>query len=227
MEKKETQSYYQQYLTIVLSVLIILTIILLIKLSSRSSHKDADFQISYASESALFEKHSEPKPQEVKPQPVKGKEESKKSEDPMEKENLLVDLNSATKEELMELPGVGPKMAEAMIQYREENKGFSSEKDLMNISGIGEKRYKRIEPFIKKISGSSSEDNNPAETNSDHSYGQKQTKSKTVKFPENSSGIVCAKCGQRVAIHKSREYHTKPYCPLCLSYLFKKTSQNS
>ena len=145
----------------------------------------------------------------------------------MEKENLRVDLNSATKEELMELPGVGTKMAEALIQYREENKGFSSQKDLMNISGIGEKRYKRIEPFIKKISGNSLENLDSAETHSDHSYGQKQNMSKAVKSSENLSGIVCTKCGQRVSIHKSREYHTKPYCPLCLNYLFEKESQKS
>ncbi len=226
MEKKETQSYYQYYLTIVLSLLIVLTILLLIKLSSRSVHKDHDFQISYASEKKLFEEHSELKPLGTLPLPIKAKEESKKSEDPMEKENLLVDLNCATKEELMELPGVGPKMAEAMMQYREENKGFSSEKDLMNISGIGEKRYKRIEPFIKKISGNSSTDLHLSQTNSDHSNVRKQNASKAVKSPEYLSGIVCAKCGQRVSIHKSREYHSKPYCPHCLTYLFKKTSQN-
>ena len=223
MEKK-TQSYSQQYLMIVLSVLIVLTIILLIKLSSKVTLKDPVFQVSYASENVLPEKTGQAKPEKTDLPSVKAGKENIKAEDPMEKENLLVDLNSATKEELMELPGVGPKMAEAMMQYREENKGFSSEKDLMNISGIGEKRYKRIEPFIKKISGNSSENLNTEKTASDHSYGR--NKSNAAKSPENLSGIICRKCGQRVSIHKSREYRTKPYCPFCLSYLYEKTSDD-
>lgn len=222
MEKKETQSYYQHYLTVALSVLIVLTVLLLIKLSSKKNIQDPLFQVSYASENVLPEKVMQVKSKQADIPSGKSKEENKKIEDPMEKETLLVDLNSATKEELMELPGVGPKMAEAMLQYREENKGFSSEKDLMNISGIGEKRYKRIEPFIKKISGNSCENLNPIHTEVKGKYEQK--KSNAVKSSENFSGIVCSKCGQRVSIHKSRDYYTKPYCPVCLSYLFEKTS---
>ena len=225
MEKKEIQSDYQQYLTIVLSILIVLIIILLVKLSFKTTIKDPVFQVSYAQETMLPEKSTEPESKESKIPSAKAKEENIKKEDPMEKETLLVDLNSATKEELMELPGVGPKMAEAMIQYREENKGFSSEKDLMNISGIGEKRYKRIEPFIKKISGTSSKNPHLSVTDSNNKYDQK--KGNEVKLSGISSEIVCSKCGQKVSIHKSREYHTKPYCPFCLSYLFEKTTADT
>lgn len=221
MEKKETQSYYQQYLTIVLSVLIVLTILLLIKLSSKKTIPDPVFQISYASENVLPEKPAQINPKEKKPPLVKDKEENKNTEDSLEKENLLVDLNSATKEELMELPGVGPKMAEAMLQYRQENNGFSTEKDLMNISGIGEKRFKRIEPFVKKISSNISESINAAPHSSNKKSESK--KNAVIQQPGNLTGIICKNCGQRAEIHKSRVYRIKPVCTYCLKNLFGKT----
>ncbi|WP_178139197.1 ComEA family DNA-binding protein [Hathewaya proteolytica] len=50
-----------------------------------------------------------------------------------------VNINLASKEELMKLPGVGEVKAEAIIQYRSESGNFQSPEDLKNVSGIGEK----------------------------------------------------------------------------------------
>lgn len=60
----------------------------------------------------------------------------------------LVNLNTATKEELMTLPGIGEAKAEAVIAYRQEQGGFSSIEDIMNISGIKEAVFSKIKDRI-------------------------------------------------------------------------------
>ena len=60
-----------------------------------------------------------------------------------------VNLNKATKEELMSLPGVGESRADSIIQYRNENGGFKSIEEIMQISGIKEGLFEKIKDFIK------------------------------------------------------------------------------
>ncbi len=60
-----------------------------------------------------------------------------------------ISLNSATKEELMTLTGVGENKALAIIKYREENNGFKKIEDIMNVSGIGEKAFEKIKDNLK------------------------------------------------------------------------------
>ena len=59
-----------------------------------------------------------------------------------------VDLNKATKEQLMELPGIGESKAEDIMAYREENGGFRSTEEIMNIKGIKEAVYSKIKDKI-------------------------------------------------------------------------------
>ena len=59
-----------------------------------------------------------------------------------------IDLNRATAEELQQLPGVGPAMSERILQYRKENRGFTSVDDLDNVRGIGPKTLEKIRPFV-------------------------------------------------------------------------------
>ena len=61
---------------------------------------------------------------------------------------VLVDLNTASKEELMTLPGIGEAKAEAILQYRSEHGGFSCAEDLLQISGIKEGVFSRIKDRI-------------------------------------------------------------------------------
>lgn len=60
----------------------------------------------------------------------------------------LININTATKDELMTLPGVGEVLAERIIAYRQEYGRFVTTQQLTDISGIGEQRYAQLEALV-------------------------------------------------------------------------------
>lgn len=52
-------------------------------------------------------------------------------------ETVIVDLNHASEEALCTLPGIGPKLAQSIIEWRETNGLFASPKDAAAVKGIG------------------------------------------------------------------------------------------
>lgn len=58
-----------------------------------------------------------------------------------------ININTASKDELMTLSGVGESKAIAIIEYRSKNK-FNTIEDIMNVSGIGESAFAKIKEFI-------------------------------------------------------------------------------
>ena len=61
--------------------------------------------------------------------------------------NTFININTATKEELMSLPGIGERKADSIIEYR-KNKPFNAIEDIMNISGIKEAAFNKIKDKI-------------------------------------------------------------------------------
>lgn len=49
-----------------------------------------------------------------------------------------IDLNSASRDELQELPGIGPTLAERIVSYRRQHGPFEQVEDLLQVAGIGE-----------------------------------------------------------------------------------------
>ena len=59
-----------------------------------------------------------------------------------------ININTATSEELVKLSGVGPKYAEAIIEYREEWGAFKTPEDIMQVQGIGQKTFEKNQEII-------------------------------------------------------------------------------
>ena len=59
-----------------------------------------------------------------------------------------ININTASKNELMDLPGIGPSLAENIVQHRNNNGAFNSIEDIMNVSCIAQGRFDRIKDRI-------------------------------------------------------------------------------
>ena len=74
-------------------------------------------------------------------------EENKNSESTEGKENK-VNINTANQSELDSLPGIGPSIAQRIIEYREENGNFQKIEDLQNVKGIGDAKFSDIKDNV-------------------------------------------------------------------------------
>jgi len=72
-----------------------------------------------------------------------------KRETPQPKQyTFRIDLNTATHGELQTLPGIGPKLAESIIQYRDQYLPIHDFDEIMNVRGIGEKKHGTMKPYF-------------------------------------------------------------------------------
>jgi competence protein ComEA len=60
----------------------------------------------------------------------------------------LLDLNRATEQDFDALPGIGPKLAERIIEYRQSVGAFHSLDELRAVKGIGKKKFELIRPLV-------------------------------------------------------------------------------
>lgn len=66
----------------------------------------------------------------------------------LSQQGQLVNINKANASELETLPGIGPKKASAILQFRQENGSFKGIEGLLEVSGIGQKTFDQLAPFI-------------------------------------------------------------------------------
>jgi len=66
----------------------------------------------------------------------------------LKKEIMKININTASKEELMKLTGIGEAISENILQYRETNT-FNKIEDIMNVDGIGDSKFNSIKENIK------------------------------------------------------------------------------
>ena len=59
-----------------------------------------------------------------------------------------VDINAASVDQLMSLPGIGAAKAAAIVKYRDEHGPYHSAEDLLEVKGIGEALLRKIQPHI-------------------------------------------------------------------------------
>ena len=72
----------------------------------------------------------------------------KKNTSKNELKEKSININTATKEELIAIPGIGDKISDRVIIYREEHGGFKNIEDIMNVKGIGKKKFEKMKPYI-------------------------------------------------------------------------------
>ena len=63
-------------------------------------------------------------------------------------QNTKVNINTANKEKLETLPGIGETTAQKIIDYREENGKFKSIEDIKNVGGIGDAKFNSLKDKI-------------------------------------------------------------------------------
>lgn len=63
-------------------------------------------------------------------------------------EAMRIHLNQAQEKDFEKLPGIGPKLAQAIVQYRAQNGNFSKAEELMKVKGFGKGRYERLRSFL-------------------------------------------------------------------------------
>ena len=71
-----------------------------------------------------------------------------KTQEDIKQEDNVVNINTATKEELLTITGIGESRADAIISYREENGNFNEIEDIKNVSGIGDSLFEKIKEYI-------------------------------------------------------------------------------
>lgn len=59
-----------------------------------------------------------------------------------------IDLNTATIEQLEQLPGIGPATAQAIVDFRRKSGPFQRVEDLLAVRRISEARFKKLRPYI-------------------------------------------------------------------------------
>lgn len=74
--------------------------------------------------------------------------QSKKEETQDDDSNMLININTSDKEDLMNIPGIGESKANSIIEYRNDN-SFQIIDDIKNVSGIGDSLFEKIKEYIK------------------------------------------------------------------------------
>ena len=66
-----------------------------------------------------------------------------------------INLNTATKDDLIALPGIGPAKAQAILDYRSAHGPFKSVEEVKDVKGIGAKRFEKLKGELKVVGASS------------------------------------------------------------------------
>ena len=98
------------------------------------------------SPSALSEPPVNNKQNKEPSQETRNNTKSQSTQEPVQQEKI--NINTASKDDLLSLPYIGDVKAQAIIDYRTANGPFATVDDLVNVKGIGPKTLEKLRPFI-------------------------------------------------------------------------------
>jgi competence protein ComEA len=119
----------------------------------------------------------------------------------------VVNINSATKEELVTLKGIGEKKAQAIIDYRKKNGDFKSVDDLEKVEGIGPGTMKQIRSELT-VTGKTSIEKAAAKTKAAEPTKSKGTEAKKAE-PAKGETMKAEKAKTKVAEKSKADDKTK------------------
>lgn len=96
-----------------------------------------------------------------------------------------ININKASAAALDSVPGIGPKMAQLIVEHREANGDFASIEDLKKIKGVGEKTFEKIAPHVTVSGGSAG-----AMKSESSASTPKSASSKPASSKKKGGGIV-------------------------------------
>ena len=97
-----------------------------------------------------------------------------------------ININTATKDELVALPGIGPAKAQAIVDYRKAHGPFKTVEELKDVKGIGARRFEKLKPDLA-VSGPST------------SKAAAKPEAKPAMSPRAAQGEITAVAGKRDA----------------------------
>ena len=98
-----------------------------------------------------------------------------------------LNLNTATKDDLVALPGIGPAKAQSIVDYRNQHGPFRTVDELRKVKGIGEKLFLQIRPEVSVLG------------NASRANGQSVAKADVAKGEAKSDAKADAKGGARAS----------------------------
>jgi competence protein ComEA len=112
----------------------------------------------------------------------------------------LVDLNAASRAELMQLPGVGESLADRIEAYRKERGGFRRVGDLVEIHGVGAATLARLQPWVRIGTEAPIDESGSAATSPDRGTVRKRI---TSPGPMESGSKKAVDLAERIDINRA------------------------
>jgi len=145
---QETFGFTRNELKVILFLTAALAIGAGVRWYASSSRPMPGAPYDYAVADRTFAEHSQRSPVYPSPSPASSVALSRQPPSAVPPVALSINVNTASKVELMRLPGIGDTYAGRIIRYRKEHGPFASVEDLDRVQGIGKKTLARLRPFV-------------------------------------------------------------------------------